>query len=223
VGSVVAPVTGAAGALRHAARRPPSPSLDRRLAVAVASGATVTLLSPVGGPVGGAVAGVVVWVALRSRARAVVRRREHILADEAPDLAELFRIAVGAGLTVHLAVETVAPRRRGLSGAALAQVPLATSRGERLADALDRWAECGEPIRPLAAALAAAERYGEPLGPVLERVTADARLLRRRRAEEAARRLPVVLLFPLVCCVLPAFVLLAVAPLLLVALSELPH
>ena len=34
------------------------------------------------------------------------------------------------------------------------------------------------------------------------------------RAEEAARRVPVKLLFPLVLCVLPAFALLTVAPLL---------
>ena len=42
-------------------------------------------------------------------------------------------------------------------------------------------------------------------------------------AEEAARRLPVQLLFPLVLCVLPAFVLLAVVPLLLAAVPQLPH
>ena len=132
-------------------------------------------------------------------------------------------MAIGAGLTVHHAVAAVSARSGGLSGAALARVPVRTSRGERLADALDDWAECGEPIRPLAAALAAAERYGDPLGPVLDRVTAEARLVRRRRAEESARRLPVQLLFPLVLCVLPAFVLLAVVPLLLAAVPELPR
>ena len=42
-------------------------------------------------------------------------------------------------------------------------------------------------------------------------VGAEARLLRRRASEVAARRLPVQLLFPLVLCTLPAFALLAVA------------
>jgi hypothetical protein len=46
-------------------------------------------------------------------------------------------------------------------------------------------------------------------------------VLRRRRAEEDARRLPVQLLFPLVLCVLPAFGLLAVVPLLLASLQSL--
>jgi tight adherence protein C len=49
----------------------------------------------------------------------------------------------------------------------------------------------------------------------------DVRADRRRRAEEAARRVPVKLLFPLVLCVLPAFALLTVAPLLAGALGSL--
>ena len=51
--------------------------------------------------------------------------------------------------------------------------------------------------------------------------TAIGRLARQIRAEEAARRVPVRLLFPLVLCVLPAFALLTVAPLLAGALRSL--
>ena len=69
-------------------------------------------------------------------------------------------------------------------------------------------------FRPLVEALADHDRYGTPLGPVLERVSIDSRLRRRRQAEEAARRLPVTLLFPLVLTTLPAFALLTIAPLL---------
>ena len=43
----------------------------------------------------------------------------------------------------------------------------------------------------------------------------------RRRAEEAARRVPGKLLFPLVFCTLPAFALLTVAPLVASALESL--
>jgi pilus assembly protein TadC len=55
----------------------------------------------------------------------------------------------------------------------------------------------------------------------LERVAEQARDVRRRHAEESARRVPVQLLFPLVACVLPAFVLLTVVPLLAGTLRSL--
>ena len=72
-------------------------------------------------------------------------------------------------------------------------------RGRRLADALDDVpARAGEVARPLTAALVASERYGAPVVAGLERLAGDVRRDRRRRAEEAARRVPVKLLFPLV-------------------------
>jgi tight adherence protein C len=94
--------------------------------------------------------------------------------------------------------------------------------GRRLADALAEVPDrLGEPVRPLLASLVAAERYGGPLLDRLVRLADDARADGRRRAEEAARRIPVTLLFPLVFCTLPAFALLTVAPLLAGGLRSL--
>ena len=59
------------------------------------------------------------------------------------------------------------------------------------------------------------------LAPALEQLSAEARRSRRRRDEADARRLPVRLSFPLVVCTLPSFVLLAIAPAVLAALSSL--
>ncbi|HYX44403.1 MAG TPA: type II secretion system F family protein, partial [Acidimicrobiales bacterium] len=95
-------------------------------------------------------------------------------------------------------------------------------RGRRLADALDDLpARAGEAVRPLVAALVASERYGAPLVAGLERLADEVRRDRRRRAEEAARKVPVKLLFPLVTCTLPAFGLLTVAPLVASAVRSL--
>jgi tight adherence protein C len=94
-------------------------------------------------------------------------------------------------------------------------------RGIRLADALDAVDREIEPVRPLVDALVATERYGAPLVASLDRVAADARDARRRTREEAARRVPVKLLFPLVFCTLPAFALLTVVPVLLRSLPSL--
>ncbi|MFP3901955.1 MAG: hypothetical protein ACLFXM_13965, partial [Acidimicrobiia bacterium] len=79
----------------------------------------------------------------------------------------------------------------------------------------------GPALRPLVDALAQHDRYGGALRPALERVGIEARLRRRRAADEAARRLPVTLLFPLVLTTLPAFALLTVVPLLAGSLGSM--
>jgi tight adherence protein C len=151
-----------------------------------------------------------VWKVRRHR-----RAREDQIVRELPDVVDLFRIASGGGLTVRHAVQAVQDIVDGPFADALHEVLRCVSFGERLADALPSLnTELGEPVRPLVAALVSAERDGAPLREPLERVAWVARDVRRRRAEESARRVPVQLLFPLVACVLPAFALLTVVPLL---------
>jgi tight adherence protein C len=189
---------------------------DVRVGAAALAALTMAVLVPVLAlPVA-----VAVWAIPSFRVRAKHRRRERDLIDEVPAVVELFRLASAAGLSVHLALSVVAARTRGLVSDALSAVIAGESMGEPLADALERLARLGAPVRPLAGALIGAERYGTPLGPTLERVALESRLLRRRRTEEAARRLPVLMLFPLVLCILPAFGLLTVVPLLV---ASLPH
>jgi tight adherence protein C len=157
--------------------------------------------------------------AVRSRSRRLTRERE--VRSALPDTVDLFRLAVGAGLSVHQAVDAVALHAPAPVDATLAEARRRVVLGVRLGDALEVLDDLGDPALALAAALRGAARYGSPLGAALERVAADARVLRRRRAEEDARRLPEQLLFPLVLCVLPAFGLLAVVPLLLASLQSL--
>lgn len=154
----------------------------------------------------------------RLRRRATEARLERARIVEAiPDVVDLFTVAVAAGLNVRLAVAAVASRAPpGPVAEALREVEAEVGRGgARLADVLDRLPESlGEAIRPLSRALVDAERYGSPLRAGLERLADDARRARQQRAEEAARRIPVQLLLPLVACILPAFGLLTVAPLI---------
>jgi len=134
---------------------------------------------------------------------------------ELPEVVDLLTVAVAGGLTVPLAVAAVADRVPGLVAAEFDRCVSDASLGRRLADELDKVPDrLGDASRPLVRALVAAERYGTPIVDALARVSADLRTERRRQAEIAARRLPVKLLFPLVACVLPAFVLLTVVPIL---------
>lgn len=172
-------------------------------------------------PGGQARAAVAAAARLLADRRARRRRQREVLATLA-EAADLLSVAVQAGLTVHLALAEVAPRLPGPLGPELVSVVRATQTGVRLGDALDALAEReGDDVRPLAAALTASDRYGVPLAPALETLAAEQRAAARRRAEVAARRVPVQLLFPLVVCILPAFALLTVAPLLAGALRSL--
>ena len=158
---------------------------------------------------------------MRRIVRRAGRERDPVAAETA-DTIDLFVLALGAGLNLRLAVEAVARRTPPAWAAALTDVVDRVERGQRVTDALDGVPDhLGPAARPLVRALTGAERYGTPLLPTLERLALDARLDRRRRAEEAARRVPVKLLFPLVLCVLPAFGLLTIAPLLAGAVDAL--
>jgi tight adherence protein C len=203
-----------------APRRLPNQSRHRRGAATVAALAIASIVPAAAVPAVALVA--VIWmrprlVAARANSRAIATA-----ISEQPEVIDLFALAVGAGYNIRLAVEVVAARAPPLFAAALSAALIDTVRHRRLVDALEHiTGPTAEVARPLVAALASAERYGAPLGDALERLAADARLDRRRRAEAAARRVPVQLLFPLVLCVLPAFALLSVVPLLIGTLRSL--
>jgi tight adherence protein C len=156
--------------------------------------------------------------------RRTKRRREIEVARSLPEVVDLFDLAVGAGLNVTLAVDAVARRATGPLADELRSALDEARLGRRLADALGEVPDrAGEVVRPLVDALVSSDRYGARLGDALPLLASEVRADRRRRAEEIARRVPVKLLFPLVCCVLPAFGLLTLAPLIAGAAAALRH
>lgn len=205
--------------LRRAAGRSADHAADERLGRSVLAGVAVGLVVS---PALGLLVGSARWSWPLVRRRRQQRDEAQQVVDDLPDLIDLLGVAVGAGLTVPLALAAVGPRLSGPLAGGVHQVVGRTQLGLPRAEALELLCvEVGEVARPLVAALQGAERYGTPLVPVLERLAAEARLRRRRHAEAAARRVPVRLLFPLVLCTLPAFALLTVVPLLAGSLSSL--
>lgn len=205
-------------ALRPRSPRRRLPPRFRRLLVPAALALVVGAFVPAAAPIilFGA------WTADIRRRRAVTGRRAASVAESLPEAVDLLALAVGAGLTVPLAVAAVGRRGEGPVAAGLARVAAEAASGRRCADSLeDLPGQLGESVRPLVTVLVAAERYGAPLGASLERLASEVRDDRRRRAEASARRVPVKLLFPLVCCVLPAFALLTVVPMLAGAFQAL--
>jgi tight adherence protein C len=153
---------------------------------------------------------------------ALTRRRPASALDDLPDVVEIVVIAVRAGATPSAAVLAAGPLAPAPLRPAFDEVVHRLGRGERLADALGALVDqLGPDAAGFVDALATADRYGLPLGPVLDRLADDIRAERRRAGERHARTLPVRLAFPLVTCTLPSFVLIAIVPALLGAVSTL--
>jgi Flp pilus assembly protein TadB len=139
-----------------------------------------------------------------------------------PDLATfLDAVVVGleAGLTFERALAALverAPLFGRMSDARRLLADLAL--GRSLPDALRHFGRGGDDAR-VAALVVAATRFGAPLAELLV-IQADAlRTTERRRAEAEARRLPVLMLFPLALTILPALLIVFLGPPLLSLLS----
>lgn len=177
----------------------------------------------------GAVAPPLMLVVPSGLALVVVRRRRERLQAAAnevmrglPDVIDLLSLGVGAGLTLRHALAHAVPWMPSPFAAVFEEALQRSNEGEPLARSLGRCeSRLGDPARALLRVLMAAERDGVALLPALERAGDEARRKRRVRAEERARKVPVTMLFPLVVCVLPAFALLTIVPLLLGTLADL--
>lgn len=157
------------------------------------------------------------WTAKRR-----VRERQQAVDDAVAEVADLLLVVLGAGAGVRQSVGCLAERGPEVVRPAFVATVERTERGQPLVWALAGLADdLGPGYWPLVSALTAAVRDGSPTSGLLLRLGDEARAGRRRSQERMARALPVQMLFPLVCCSLPAVLVGAVVPLVLVGLGRL--
>lgn len=172
------------------------------------------------------VALVFAWLAARIVARRRRRRRLARLESEVDDLVVAIGLGLAAGLHIRQAVQVVAECASADSDDGEAACSLRSSlarldRPESLAEVLHAWSRSIEGAADeVVAVIVESERRGTPLAVALRRLGDDRRRARHLEALEAARRAPVAMLLPLVACVLPAFVLLTVVPVVVSALGS---
>lgn len=164
------------------------------------------------------VAAAIVRVASVPRRRRRERREDAMLRRELPVVIDLVGVALSAGCTPFHAVEHAGSYGPTRTAAALHDVMQACARGRSFDDALRDLGASSATLRPLADVLRTSARLGTPAAPALRRLATEVRADVRRRAEARARTVPVRLCFPLVVCVLPAFALLTVVPVVLTGL-----
>jgi tight adherence protein C len=161
-----------------------------------------------------------------------VRRRARIrqmaIARQLSDILDLLVVCVEAGLGLHEAIKVVATEseRQGQEiGRELSLVASEISAGATLGQALRNLADrtAVEDIRPLAATLIQSEQLGGQIAPALHASSDALRMRRRLRAEEAAQKTTIKILFPLVLFILPAMLMVIVGPAIIEILRTLRH
>jgi tight adherence protein C len=161
---------------------------------------------------------------LSNRARA----RQTAIGRELSDVLDLLVVCVEAGLGLYEAIKVVgteAERHGQVIGRELALVASEVSSGSSLGVALRNLAErtAVEDVKPLAATLIQSEQLGAQIAPALKASSDAMRTRRRLRAEEAAQKTAVKILFPLVLFVLPAMLIVIVGPALIQILATMTH
>lgn len=190
----------------------------QRAAMVVALGGTALVVGPL-------VTLIVISAAIaarRFRPIRTARRRRRRIEHDLPAAMDLLVLSVRAGLTPYQGFDQIGPTISGPVGEAFEEVKRRTERGQPFADALDAMSELlGTRAGGLADVIATSDRHGLPLGPTLDQLVVEVRAARQRLDQAEARKLPVRLAFPLVVCTLPSFVLLAIVPAVIAALSSL--
>ena len=140
-------------------------------------------------------------------------RSQRILKD-LPDALDLLVISVESGLGFDAALSQVARNTHGPLAEeffrVLQEMQLGTSRGEALRALGDRTDVTD--LRGFISAMVQADAFGIPVANVLRIQAREMRIRRSQRAEEAAQKVPVKILFPLIFCILPVLFIAILGP-----------
>jgi tight adherence protein C len=148
------------------------------------------------------------WLGRKMRARA------QAMTLQLPDALDLLTISVEAGLGFDAALAKVVEKMEGPLvdefRTALAEVRMGRSRREALRDVATR--ADAQPVTNFVGAIVQAEQLGVPIAKVLQIQSNQLRIERRQRAEEAAAKAPVKMLFPMVGCIFPTIFIVILGP-----------
>jgi Flp pilus assembly protein TadB len=192
----------------------------RGLVAVLAALAPFLLVGGVVGVAGGLGAGVLTWRALEGREPTAVRRRRERVLHDLPAVVDLLAVTLAAGAAPSTALAAVGAAVEGpvVTDLQAAERSLALGR-----DPARVWRELGERpgLAPLGRAMVRAIESGAAVSDALQRLAEDLHASARLEAETKARAVGVRAAAPLGLCLLPAFVLIGVVPLVGSAVAAL--
>ena len=138
-----------------------------------------------------------------------------ILRDQMTELVDLLIVLLRAGLTPANAFRQLELWLPTPMNGVIAEVNSLVHRGVRFSSAVvELRRHIGTPASGLVGALIQIDLDGFTVPTTLDRLSSEAHALHKVRAESDARELPIRLITPMLCCILPSFMLLTVVPLL---------
>jgi tight adherence protein C len=148
------------------------------------------------------------WLGRKMKARSMA------MILQLPDALDLLTISVEAGLGFDAALAKCVEKMQGPLvdefRQALAEIRMGRSRRDALRDVAKR--ADAQPINNFIGAIVQAEQLGVPIAKVLQIQSQQLRIERRQRAEEAAAKAPVKMLFPMVGCIFPTIFIVILGP-----------
>jgi tight adherence protein C len=150
---------------------------------------------------------------LRRRAR----RRMFRVQTALPDSLDLMVVCLEAGLGLTATIARVGDERSAMNdplGEEFTRVARELREGRAREDSLRAMAERNgvEDLKALIGLIVQADRLGASMAKTLRSHADILRVKRRQRAEEAARKLPIKILFPLALFILPALFVVVIGP-----------
>lgn len=149
--------------------------------------------------------------------RRMVKKRQEQIFHDLPDVLDLLTVCVEAGLSIDAAMIKVCEDPHFANSPLVAEMKIAlqeTRAGKQRMEALRDMGERAmeEDLKALAAMLIQTEKLGTSLAQSLKVFSDSLRTLRRQRAEEAAAKVAIKLLFPLAFFIFPALLLVILGP-----------
>ena len=140
--------------------------------------------------------------------------RADLMQKALPDAIDLLTISVESGLGFDAAVSQVSRNSEGPLAEEFQRMLQEMQIGRGRAEALRSLADRTDipDLRTFVSAMVQADAFGIPVGQVLRVQSSEIRTKRRQWAEEAAQKVPVKILVPLIFCILPCLFVAVLGP-----------
>ncbi len=156
------------------------------------------------------------FYSLRQRAKLEreQKRNNKLVIKDMPYVYGLMAVCASSGLSPEASIRCVSAYAPSAIKDPMVQALRKIDAGQSFREALVSWEEHAH-IRSLAHILVESMESGTSSLVALDSLGRDAMNRVRRQADTALKKLPVTMLFPLVVCILPAFILLSIVPTLI--------